>query len=265
MQLHFQMFPEEAGFEDMHGAAPLLIIPGLFGSTTNWRSVARKLASQRAVIVVDQRNHGRSPKADSQSFRDMVNDLVEFAAHHRIERIIPMGHSLGGKVAMLLALLQPRLVEKLIVIDIAPVKYTHSHAPFLEQLLQLDLAGLASRAGADRALAPVITDTATRLFLLQSLSGKPGDYHWRLNLPVLHKYMEQMMDFPLHLVDQPQNGLDALFIRGENSDYVRERHLPLIVQLFPHAEITTMAKAGHWLHAEQPDKLVEIVRSFVDK
>lgn len=265
MQLHFQVYPEASSLQDAKDHSPLVIIPGLFGSTTNWRSVARKLATQHTVIVIDQRNHGRSPKASSQSFEDMVSDLQQFAEQHGIEQMIPMGHSLGGKVAMLFALIHPRLVEKLVVVDIAPVRYAHSHAPFLEQLAQLDLAELGSRAEADRALMQVIPDTATRLFLLQSLTGKPGSYEWRLNLPVLHQFMPQLVDFPMQLVENSQSELDALFVNGENSDYVLQEHKPLILRLFPNAQFTAVADAGHWLHAEQPDRLVALVKEFLNE
>ena len=265
MQLHYDVYPEATSLQASAGQPPVLIIPGLFGSTTNWRSFARKLSLDRTVIVIDQRNHGRSPHADSQSYQDMVNDLLEFAEHHGIQRMIPVGHSMGGKVAMLLALQHPELVEKLIVLDIAPVRYTHSHAPFLEELSRLNLSELGSRAEADRALQRVIPDTPTRLFLLQSLGGKAGDYHWRLNLPVLHQFMPQLMDFPQSMVDSCESDHAALFIRAANSNYVRDQHYPTIYKLFPQAQFSVIADAGHWLHVEQADHVLAAVLEFLNK
>ena len=173
MKLHFQHYPENIQVSALANFKPLVIIPGLFGSTTNWRSFGRQFAATRPVIIVDQRNHGRSPHINSNSYDDMLQDLLEFCDDHGLVRIVLCGHSMGGKVAMLFTLAHPERVEKLVVLDIAPVPYDHSHAPYLEELMALDLSQLKSRGEADRALQESIPDTATRLFLLQSLSGSP--------------------------------------------------------------------------------------------
>ena len=176
MKLYSQHFPDDLSVDQLRHHLPMIIIPGLFGSTANWRSFARKLSVTQPVLVVDQRNHGRSPHAGTNTYDDMVADLIELCDHLSIEKAIFCGHSMGGKTAMQLALNHQERVEKLIVLDIAPVKYQHSHAPFLEGLMDIDLSALKSRSEADRALQDVITDTATRLFLLQNLTGSSGSY-----------------------------------------------------------------------------------------
>lgn len=263
MQLHFQIFPETASLPLPGEPLPALIIPGLFGLTANWRSFAKKLSSQLPVIIVDQRNHGRSPHATTNSYTDLVRDLAHFLERHQIERVNLIGHSMGGKVAMAFALMHPESVGRLAVLDIAPVKYSHNPAPFLPELLQVDVGGLASRAEVERLLRPVISDTATRLFLLQSLAGSKGHYHWRLNLPVLQEYMPQIVGFPDGLVAGRSYDRPVLFVHGSLSDYVRPAHYDKIAEYFPHAEYSQIAGAGHWLHVEQPELVLESLNKYL--
>ena len=276
MNLHYQVFPETLDESDLTGSVPLIILPGLFGSIANWRSVARKYAESsivtladsanranvaRPVIVVDQRNHGQSPQAPSHTYADMVSDLELLCESLGLTRIVLCGHSMGGKVAMLFALNNAAMLEKLVVLDIAPVRYTHTHAPYIEALMQLDLQTLKSRSDADRQVQQAIPDTATRLFLLQSLAGSAGNYHWRLNLPVLHQYMDDVIDFPLieKTVDT-----QALFLAGANSNYVTEQHHSVIKRLFSEAQFATIQNAGHWLHAEQPALVIQALQDFIE-
>lgn len=260
MKLNFQMFPEHQTLADPALATPLIVIPGLFGSIANWRHIARQLGETIPTIIIDQRNHGRSPHADSHSYADMVADLQLFCDDHGLQKVHLCGHSMGGKVAMLFTLEHPDRVRQLIVMDIAPLKYHHSHAPFLEQLMQIDLTKLTSRKDADRKLQAAIADDATRLFLLQSLSGSADGYSWRLNLPVLHDYMEQITGFPE--VNTSANN-EALFVAGALSDYLLAKHHPGILELFPNARFHMVAGAGHWLHAEQPKKVLETIQEFI--
>ena len=274
MNLHYQIFPETLDESDLAESVPLVILPGLFGSIANWRSVARKYADSavgtdpadrinapRPVIVIDQRNHGQSPHAPSHTYADMVSDLESLCESLGLTRIVLCGHSMGGKVAMLFALNNPNMLEKLAVLDIAPVRYSHTHAPYIEALMQLDLQALKSRSEADRLVQQAIPDTATRLFLLQSLTGSVGSYHWRLNLPILLQYMDDLIDFPSidKVVDTP-----ALFLAGANSDYVSEQHHRLITRLFPQAQFATIQNAGHWLHAEQPALVLQALHKFIE-
>lgn len=260
MKLHFLSYPESVDLAQCSDATPLLIVPGLFGSTSNWRSFARRFAETRPAIVIDQRNHGQSPHASSQSYADMVQDLLEFCDQHALAKIDLCGHSMGGKVAMLFTLAHPQRVNKLAVLDIAPIDYQHNHAPFLKKLMQLDLHLLKSRNQADIALREAIPDTATRLFLLQSLRGSPGAYRWNLNLSVLHDYMAEITGFPQ--TDRIAFN-KTLFVAGALSDYLLDQHHDKIRQLFPNASFATVAEAGHWLHAEQADRVLKMLINFI--
>jgi len=260
-QEFLQQAPRPSGSNS--GVLPTVIVPGLFGSSINWRGFGKQLASECPVYLLDQRNHGRSPHADSHTYADMIQDLLAFLDQHELSQIVLCGHSMGGKVAMLFALLYPERVAKLIVLDIAPIAYQHSHAPFLQALLDIDLSTLSSRSEADRAVAEAIPDTATRLFLLQSLAGSTGQYFWRLNLAVLYEFMPQIIGFPDGLVCDKQSTVPALFLYGDQSDYVLPEFHKIIRQYFSAAEVAPIEQAGHWLHVQQPAKVLESVKKFI--
>ena len=264
MQLHYHSYPEQQG--ESHACSvnpPVIIIPGLFGSTANWRTFAKKLSQNFDVIVIDQRNHGESPHAPSHTYPDMVADLLEFIDAKGFEQVVLCGHSMGGKVAMLFSLLYPERVSRLAVLDIAPIEYEHSHAPYLRALMDIDLSTLHSRSDAEKMLKETIVDTPTRLFLMQSLVGKPGEYRWRLNLPVLLADMPFITGFPVDQVAGMKSLVDAAFIIGGNSDYVKQAHISLIEEYFPSVSFTTIEDAGHWLHAERPKDVLETLIIFL--
>lgn len=262
MKLYYQTFPESLDINALD-QSPVIIIPGLFGSTSNWRSFAKALAEDYPVIVVDQRNHGRSAHADTQSYFDMSDDLLGLLNSLDIKQAILCGHSMGGKVAMVFSLLHPERVRSLVVMDIAPVVYSHSHAPFLEALLDIDLSQLESRSAADKALQSAIPDTGTRLFLLQSLTGSSKNYQWRLNLSVLNSEMSKIVGFPSSELEVMVNSVDACLIYGEDSTYVAEKHQVAVLRYFPEVEFVGIPNAGHWLHVEQPKLVLEALRTFL--
>lgn len=263
MNLYYQTYPDAIDNSDFTGTdIPIMIIPGLFGSTANWRAVAKRLAEYHKVIVVDQRNHGRSPHAGSQTYADMVQDIREFCDQHNLNEIILCGHSMGGKVAMLFALEYPAKVSKLAILDIAPIAYAHSHAPHIRALMAIDLSSLISRSDADRQLREPMPDMATRMFLLQSLTGSPGQYQWRLNLPVLLEYMQEMTRFP---VVSKRSNVDALFLAGNLSEYLLDQHHAKVCELFPNSQFASIPNAGHWLHAEQPEQVIAMINDFIQK
>lgn len=269
MQLFFQKYPDsctplEDSESQLDVMLPVVIIPGLFGSTSNWRSFAKKLGEYCPVFVVDQRNHGRSPHADSHSYSDMVADLLEFLDCHKLERVNLCGHSMGGKVAMMFGLLYPHRVHRLTILDIAPIAYTHTHAPFLEKMMSLDLDALESRSEADRLLSEAIPETSTRLFLLQSLVGNRGKFNWRLNLSVLLCDMPKILSFPSSELDGLSNTGETCFIFGALSDYVKESDHHQILNYFPSAEFSSIPRAGHWLHAEQPQAVLAALLKFLE-
>lgn len=240
-------------------APPLLIVHGLFGSARNWNAIAARLADGREVIAVDLRNHGASPWAPTHGYPDMAGDLAEVIGALG-GRADVLGHSMGGKAAMWLALSEGALVDRLIVADIAPVAYAHDNAQHIRALQALDLAGLNGRAEADRRLAALVPDAALRAFFLQSLDLKADPPRWRLNLEVLEAEMPKIVGWPGIVAQFPGR---TLFLSGAQSDYIRPEHRATILALFPAARFVRIPGAGHWLHADAPRAFEETVRVFL--
>ena len=240
---------------------PLVIAHGLFGSGRNWGVIARRLADRRDVFAVDMRNHGDSPRQPSHSYPDLAADLAEVIRHIGAPADL-LGHSMGGKAAMQLALTDPALIRRLVVADIAPVAYSHDQTRHIDAMRRLNLADLSSRAEADRRLAAVIDDPALRAFFLQSLDLKAeGGPRWRLNLDVLEAEMPRIVGWPgtPGVFDHP-----TLFLTGAESHYVKPEYRDTIRALFPAARFARIPGAGHWLHAEKPREFEETVRVFLD-
>lgn len=242
--------------------SPLLILHGLFGSARNWSSIAQRLAAANRVFALDARNHGASPWADTMTYADMVDDVEAFRTAHGLGRVALIGHSMGGKTAMLFALQHAEAVERLVVVDVASVPYPPVLAAYVQAMMAVDLTGVTRRAEVDRQLAAAIPDPAERAFLLQNLVFEDGRARWRLNLPVIARFMPEMSGFP-----QLPAGLSfagpTLFVAGERSGYVRPEHEPTIKRLFPHARIARVPEAGHWLHAERADAFLALVTPFL--
>jgi len=236
---------------------PLLIVHGLYGSARNWGAIAKRMSEDRLVLTVDMRNHGYSDWHNGHSYPDMAADLDEVIASYGTPMDV-IGHSMGGKAAMVLALKNPDLVRRLIVADIAPVSYTHTQIGFIAAMRGLDLSLVEKRSDADRLLATEVEDAGIRAFLLQSLDIKTK--RWRLNLDVLEAEMPKIMGFP----DLDIQFNDAtLFLSGGASDYVRPEHRSGIKTLFPKARFARIPGAGHWLHAEKPRAFVETAHAFL--
>jgi len=248
-------------FGESNDNSPLLVLHGLFGSATNWRSIARQLSKQFQVFALDLRNHGSSFWDTTMNYPALANDVADFIEQYSLPAVNIIGHSMGGKTAMMLALTQPKYVARLIVVDIAPVEYGHSHAPFIDALLELDLAKLKNRSQADQALRAAIPEDGVRQFLLQNLVQQEGEFRWRLNLEVLRDSMPKLTGFPT--LDTAFNG-PSLFLYGGESDYVLPQHHTIITRYFPEAQRQNVPGAGHWLHAEQPALMVETARRFFD-
>lgn len=236
-------------------APPLLIAHGLFGSARNWGVIARRLSDRGPVTAVDMRNHGNSPWADSHGYADLAEDLAAIAG----PGWDVLGHSMGGKAAMMLALTRPGKVRRLIVADIAPAAYGHSQSHLIAAMRALDLKGIASRSEADDRLAPLVPDATTRAFLLQSLDIKGRC--WRLNLDLLDREMDIVTGWPGH--DGRFEG-PTLFLTGAESDYVKPEHREHIRELFPKARFARIPGAGHWLHAQKPREFEASVRVFLE-
>ena len=250
-----------AGVE--YGAGPVLaILHGLFGSGRNWASIAQLLAARHRVIAFDLRNHGASPWADSMSYAEMAEDVRAALLARGYRRVAMLGHSMGGKAAMVAALGHPDLVERLVVVDIAPVAYKAHHLAYVRAMRKLDVAAIKRRAEADARLAPDVADAAERVFLLQNLVFDDGAARWRLNLAAIERAMPDLAGFPASRPGMVYDG-PALFIAGGRSDYLRPEHEPAIGRLFPNARIVQIPDAGHWPHAEQPLAFLDQVEPFL--
>ncbi|WP_367772101.1 alpha/beta fold hydrolase [Flavobacterium sp. WC2421] len=242
---------------------PLLILHGFLGMSDNWKTLGTQFASDGfQVHMLDLRNHGRSLQSEEFSYEFMVQDVVEYCQGHNLNSIDIIGHSMGGKVAMLLATSYPELIDKLIVADIGPKFYPQHHQTILAGLNAVDFANKPSRSDVEATLSEYITDFGTRQFLLKSLYWQePGQLAFRFNLSVFNEKMEEIG------VALPENAIfnkPTLFIRGGNSNYILDSDFEAIKKHFPDLKIETIPNAGHWLHAENPKMFHELVISFLE-
>lgn len=256
MKLNFRQYGDSA--------EPLLILHGLFGSLSNWAWHSKKLAEHFTVYGLDLRNHGNSPHAEAMSYAVMAQDVVEFMDDQGIGSAHVLGHSMGGKVAMQLAMDYPERVKRLVIADIAPVQYggeRGEHDEIFDGMCALDVDALTSRTEAGKQLAAWVEDELVRQFLLSNLArDDEGNYSWRINLPALRD------SYP-SLRDKPSGGgvfdREVLFIRGDLSDYINVSHRGETLRHFPKATIKTLMQAGHWLHAEKPETFNRLVFDFL--
>ena len=237
---------------------PLLIVHGLYGSARNWGVIAKRLSDERLVIAVDQRNHGDSDWTESHSYFDMAEDLAEVIAAHG-GRADVLGHSMGGKAAMVLALTRPDLVNRLILADIAPVGYDHSQIQYIEAMRGVDLSTVEKRSDASAQLARTVPEPTLQAFFTQSLDIK--EKRWKLNLDLLAEEMPKIIGFPE--IDGQFDG-PTLFLSGAESDYVKPEYRERIRALFPAARFAKIPGAGHWLHAEKPREFEAAVRAYLE-
>jgi esterase len=252
MQLHFKQFGQ--------GRA-VILLHGMLGSSDNWHSIALLLAESFQVFAVDQRNHGQSPHSDEMNYPLMAGDVNEFMASRGLETAAVIGHSMGGKTAMQFALQFPGKVEKLVVADMAPHAYAPAHEKIFTALLALDLKSFLSRQEIEDTLAPEIPDLILRRFLLKNLGrNSAGEFVWKINLRGI---VENYLQLREPVFTSVPFAKPALFIRGERSDYISAADEPLIHELFPLSDIQTIAGAGHWVHADQPEKFLECVLKFL--
>ncbi|GLQ35373.1 esterase [Amylibacter marinus] len=238
----------------------LVIVHGLFGSGRNWRAIARHFGRDRHVVTLDMRNHGNSFWSDDHSYPAMADDLRK-VIQSLDSPIDLMGHSMGGKAAMVLALESPELINRLLIIDIAPTGYNHDQASNVEIMKSLPISDLTRRSEADEILAESHLEPAVRAFFLQSLILSEQGNSWKLNLDSLGKNMDLILGFP---EISGQFKRPALFLRGALSPYVSKDEYPRIKALFPASSIQSIDGAGHWLHAEATRAFITAVASFID-
>lgn len=255
----------ELHYTSLGEGPPLVILHGLYGAGTNWNSHAKWLSERFRVILVDLRNHGRSPHHPDMSYPAQAADVLALLDRLDIDQALLLGHSMGGKAAMVLALQHPQRVRALIAADIAPVSYRdrdHGHARIIDALRRLPLDRVGSREEADRLLSADIAAASVRQFLLTNLQRQGGGYVWRIPLDILADQLPLIQDFP------PLEGRfpgPALFIHGAESDYLTEAEIPAVRARFPAAHIVAVAGAGHWLHVERPAEFSAQLRAFLEQ
>lgn len=240
---------------------PLVIAHGLFGQARNFGALVKGFATDRQVIAVDMRNHGDSPWDDDMTYPAMAGDLATVIRDHAGGRAVLLGHSMGGKAAMAMALAAPDLLEGLIIADIAPVAYDHSHLGYIRAMMALDLTSISRRSDADQALVSDISDAATRAFILQNLVIRPDEKRWKLNLAVLESAMDELVGWPGDLAGGYSGS--ALFLYGGASSYMGQDHRGAVEGLFPQAAYAEIPGAGHWLHAEKPTEFSAAVVAYL--
>ncbi len=243
------------------GALPVLLVHGLYGQGRNLGAQARRLALTRRVVTVDLRNHGDSPQAMEADYPALAGDLAELIGDLG-GRVDLVGHSMGGKAAMVLALTQPDMVRRLVVMDIAPLAYDHDQTRYIDAMQALDLSAITRRSQVDAAMAADVPEPGVRAFLLQNLDLKATPPAWKLNLPALRAAMPQIVGWP---DDMPQGTFPGkvMALRGAQSDYIGDDGEAALRAHFPQARVVTLKDAGHWLHADAPEAVAETLVSFL--
>ena len=241
---------------------PLVIIHGFLGMSDNWKTLGTQFANDGfQVHALDLRNHGKSFHSDDFSYDIMVEDVKQYCEFHQLQDIALIGHSMGGKVAMLLATTYPQLVSKLVVADIGPKYYAPHHQDILAGLNAVDFSEKPDRSQVEEILYPFIPDFGTRQFLMKSLFWKePGQLAFRFNLEVFNKEIEQV---GIALPEEAHFDKPTLFIRGGSSRYILDEDFDAIKNQFPKAEFETIPNTGHWLHAENPKDFYSFVIDFI--
>jgi esterase len=240
---------------------PLILLHGLFGTAKNLGAVARGLSAQARVISLDLRNHGDSPHAPDMAYTTMAADIAETMDAKGIEAAPVVGHSMGGKVAMTLALTQPERIKKLVVMDIAPIPYDHDYDGYVEAMQAIPLNNEVNRKAANAFLEAKIPDPALRVFLLSNLVL--GDNpHWRFGLSEIGGAMQSLLQWADPPGEKPYEN-PVLFLRGSDSDYVMPESYARICEIFPGAKIETIEHAAHWIHAHQPQAVIAALQAFL--
>lgn len=257
-----KLFVRESG-----SGTPLIILHGLFGMSDNWMTMAKRFAENNFhVFAADLRNHGQSPHSEEWNFKIMAEDVFELVQDKNISNASVIGHSLGGKVAMQMAAMQPDKLSAMVVADMAPKKYPVLHSSIIAALNEVKIETLSSRKEVEEILSKKINDTATLQFLLKNIYWKETVLGkvlvWRFNFEVISKNIEngsEAIHFPGTV------NIPALLLRGEHSDYVTDKDITDFKKIFPFAEAVTIKNSGHWIHADQPEEFFNVVNAFLKK
>ncbi|MCK4664353.1 MAG: alpha/beta fold hydrolase [Bacteroidales bacterium] len=268
MQLFYRKFGQ---------GQPVIILHGLYGSSDNWVTVGKKLADNFEVFLIDQRNHGKSPHSAYHNYELMKNDLLEFMDEHFIKKAVIIGHSMGGKTAMFFSLDFPERLNSLIVIDISPKSYLNltdysplaiKHLNIINAMLSIDFSLVKKRNDADSVLAKTINSVIQRQFLLKNIHrDKNNNFSWKLNIEAIRNNLPDILDGLNKNISEENKTTDfpVLFIKGENSDYIQKKDYTLIRNIFPYADIKVIKNASHWVLAEKPIELINIISEFIHR
>ncbi len=243
--------------ETLGEGPPVVVLHGLFGAGRNWLTLARRLGDRHTFHLVDLRNHGRSPHDAGMTYLDMAADVRALVERLALDEFVLVGHSMGGKAAMTLALTDDAGIARLVAVDIAPVAYPDRFAEMIRAMRALDLGAIRRRGEADALLADAIPETAVRQFILQNLMFENGAARWRANLAALEDQMPHILG-PLPVASDARSDIETWFIRGELSDRVTSAQMPTIGRLFPRHRVETVAGGGHWPHAEAPQAFLTL-------
>lgn len=252
MKLNYKVFGE---------GTPVIILHGLLGSLDNWQTIAKKLGETFKVFTVDQRNHGKSPHTDQMNYPAMAGDVKELMEQEQLPHAAVIGHSMGGKTAMQLALNFPEKVDRLIPVDMGPKANSPGHELIFSALKAMDLSKVKKRQDAEAQLKSRIPDFGIRQFLLKNLERtEDGQYQWKMNLPVIEKEYPRILEA---VEGQTQFDKPTLFIKGGRSDYIDEAEFEDFKAWFPQAELSKIPDSGHWVHAEAPEAFLDEVERFL--
>lgn len=250
-------------FKIVGQGTPIIILHGLFGMLDNWMNIAKKFeAKGYMAILIDQRDHGRSPHTSSFTYPDLANDLYHFMESNWIHQAVLIGHSMGGKTGLEFVKEYESMVSKFIVVDMGIKRYTPHHDEVFKALYAIDIENLNNREEAHQIMAKNLDDEGTIQFLMKNLTrNKDGGYEWKMNLPLLHKNYQNILasieyTHPCYA--------ETLFVRGGRSHYIKDQDWPEISLVFPNAKLTTIQNAGHWVHADQPVELFDTIIDFIE-
>lgn len=242
--------------------SPVVVMHGLFGSGRNWMTAARRLSGAHRVFTVDLRNHGSSPHLDTMSYPEMADDVRQTISSLGVGPVALVGHSMGGKTAMLTALLYPEVVERLVVVDAAPVGYPPAFLEYARAMRAADLSSVQRRADVEAQLVDAVASPGTRAFLLQNLILDGQGARWRPNLPVIEAALPAISGWPDEAAGRTYEG-PTLFIYGGKSDHVQQHHRATISGYFPNVQYAEVPEAGHWVHAERLDDFLAALTPFL--
>lgn len=239
---------------------PIIILHGLFGMLDNWQTIAKKLAEDYMVILVDQRDHGKSDHTAEFNYKVLSEDLRDFLEENWIHETVIIGHSMGGKTALQFAADNPDMIEKLIVVDIGIKAYKPGHDIIFKALREVPIDTVQSRSEVEKSIAKYINDSGVRLFLMKNLQRKKeGGFRWKMNLELLYREYPNIIDA---IKTDGEIDVDTLFIYGSRSKYIVQDDISLIRQTFVKSQFVEI-DSGHWIHAEKPDELLKAVRGFL--